>query len=56
MAERVKLMRNQLVCKLQDLGTPGKWDHINKQVGMFSYTGLTGKSNNKFYFWEYLKP
>lgn len=48
MSERVKSMRKQLVCKLQELETPGKWDHINKQVGMFSYTGLTGKSNNQF--------
>uniref|UniRef100_UPI00358FD994 aspartate aminotransferase, cytoplasmic n=1 Tax=Myxine glutinosa TaxID=7769 RepID=UPI00358FD994 len=40
MAERVKLMRQQLYDKLSQLGTPGTWEHITKQIGMFSYTGL----------------
>merc|ERR1711934_615794 len=26
--------------RLEKLGTPGKWDHITTQIGMFSYTGL----------------
>jgi len=31
------LLRAALVAR----GTPGSWDHITKQIGMFSYTGLT---------------
>lgn len=44
MSDRVKLMRAELVSKLKELGTPGNWDHITRQVGMFSFTGLTGKA------------
>ncbi|KAG7462483.1 hypothetical protein MATL_G00185230 [Megalops atlanticus] len=40
MADRVLLMRAQLKAKLQALGTPGTWDHITEQIGMFSFTGL----------------
>ncbi|CAH1785146.1 unnamed protein product [Owenia fusiformis] len=40
MAERILLMRQRLHEKLKALGTPGNWDHIVKQIGMFSYTGL----------------
>lgn len=36
-------MRASLYEKLQELGTPGSWEHITTQIGMFSYTGLTGK-------------
>lgn len=27
--------------QLSRLSTPGNWDHIVKQIGLFSYTGLT---------------
>lgn len=40
MADRVLLMRAQLKEKLQGLETPGTWDHITDQIGMFSFTGL----------------
>uniref|UniRef100_A0A1A8DZZ8 Aspartate aminotransferase n=1 Tax=Nothobranchius kadleci TaxID=1051664 RepID=A0A1A8DZZ8_NOTKA len=40
MADRVLLMRDQLKTKLVGLGTPGTWDHITQQIGMFSFTGL----------------
>ncbi|XP_059508959.1 aspartate aminotransferase, cytoplasmic [Stegostoma tigrinum] len=40
MADRVLLMRAQLKEKLQKLGTPGTWDHLTQQIGMFSFTGL----------------
>ncbi|MBN3275474.1 AATC protein, partial [Polyodon spathula] len=40
MADRVLLMRSQLKAKLQALGTPGTWEHITQQIGMFSFTGL----------------
>uniref|UniRef100_A0A3Q1FG66 aspartate transaminase n=1 Tax=Acanthochromis polyacanthus TaxID=80966 RepID=A0A3Q1FG66_9TELE len=39
-SNRVLLMRDQLKSKLQALGTPGTWDHITQQIGMFSFTGL----------------
>ncbi|CAL8101276.1 unnamed protein product [Calicophoron daubneyi] len=41
MADRVKLMRKTLYESLMALKTPGSWEHIVKQIGMFSYTGLT---------------
>lgn len=40
-AERVIKMRKQLRARLEDLKTPGNWEHITNQIGMFSYTGLT---------------
>ncbi|KAK0054005.1 aspartate aminotransferase cytoplasmic [Biomphalaria pfeifferi] len=49
MANRIKKMRQELLDNLKKLGTPGNWDHITKQIGMFSYTGLTEKQV------EYLK-
>ncbi|CAL1538988.1 unnamed protein product [Lymnaea stagnalis] len=49
MADRIKKMRQELLDNLKKLGTPGNWDHITKQIGMFSYTGLTEKQV------EYLK-
>ena len=42
MANRIKDMRTYLKKKLEDLGTPGTWNHITDQIGMFSYTGLNG--------------
>ncbi|XP_043289564.1 aspartate aminotransferase, cytoplasmic [Venturia canescens] len=41
MSSRIKAMRASLYEKLQELGTPGSWEHITSQIGMFSYTGLT---------------
>ncbi|XP_028983080.1 aspartate aminotransferase, cytoplasmic-like [Betta splendens] len=43
MADRVLLMRAQLKAKLHALRTPGTWDHITQQIGMFSFTGLNPK-------------
>ena len=42
MAERILLMRKMLYDRLKALGTPGTWNHIVEQSGMFSYTGLNG--------------
>eukprot|EP01022_Parablepharisma_sp_SALTPOND_P028586 TRINITY_DN7119_c0_g2_i1.p3 TRINITY_DN7119_c0_g2~~TRINITY_DN7119_c0_g2_i1.p3 ORF type:complete len:213 (+),score=11.99 TRINITY_DN7119_c0_g2_i1:757-1395(+) len=39
---RIKQVRKMLRDKLVEMGTKGNWDHIVKQVGMFSYSGLTG--------------
>ena len=41
MADRIVSMRKMLFDELVRLKTPGKWDHITKQIGMFSYLGLT---------------
>lgn len=34
-------MRTSLRSRLEELGTPGTWNHITDQIGMFSFTGLT---------------
>ncbi|CDO96184.1 unnamed protein product [Kluyveromyces dobzhanskii CBS 2104] len=41
MSQRITKMRRTLSDKLVALKTPGNWDHIVNQCGMFSYTGLT---------------
>ncbi|XP_034254523.1 aspartate aminotransferase, cytoplasmic [Thrips palmi] len=41
MSSRILSMRKGLQERLEKLGTPGSWDHITRQIGMFSYTGLT---------------
>ncbi|XP_012061114.1 PREDICTED: LOW QUALITY PROTEIN: probable aspartate aminotransferase, cytoplasmic [Atta cephalotes] len=43
MSRRIKQMRIGLYHRLLKLDTPGTWDHIIQQIGMFSYTGLTEK-------------
>ena len=40
MSKRISEMRAGLRERLEKLGTPGKWNHITDQIGMFSYTGL----------------
>ena len=37
---RILLMRKSLHDALVENGCPGNWDHITKQIGMFSFTGL----------------
>lgn len=41
MSSRIKEMRVKLRDQLVELQTPGTWDHIVNQSGMFSFTGLT---------------
>ncbi|OKL55998.1 hypothetical protein UA08_08790 [Talaromyces atroroseus] len=41
MTSRIQGMRRLLRDNLVSLGTPGNWDHICSQIGMFSYTGLS---------------
>jgi aspartate/tyrosine/aromatic aminotransferase len=48
-SKRIIEVRSLLKAKLLDLKTPGNWDHIVNQIGMFSYTGLSGNIN-KLYF------
>ena len=40
MAERIIRMRSALHAEILKLGTPGNWDHIVTQIGMFTFTGL----------------
>ena len=44
MSDRIRAMRRELYQALKANGTPGTWEHIVNQIGMFSFTGLTRKS------------
>jgi len=47
MAYRIIAMREELHAILtKDLKTPGNWDHIISQIGMFSFTGLNAAQSN----------
>ncbi|KMU91281.1 aspartate aminotransferase [Coccidioides immitis H538.4] len=41
MSGRIMEMRKGLRERLEQKGTPGTWEHITNQIGMFSFTGLT---------------
>jgi len=41
MSSRIREMRAALRTGLEKLGTPGTWEHVTQQIGMFSFTGLT---------------
>ena len=41
MAERIKGVRRALRTELENINTKGDWSHIERQIGMFSYTGLS---------------
>ena len=43
MSGRIIDMRKALRGKLEEFGTPGTWNHITDQIGMFSFTGLSEK-------------
>ncbi|RUP38692.1 putative aspartate aminotransferase, cytoplasmic [Jimgerdemannia flammicorona] len=43
MSGRIIDMRDKLYKKLIELDTPGQWNHIVDQIGMFSFTGLKGR-------------
>jgi len=43
MSGRIIEMREQLRAKLEEQKTPGTWNHITDQIGMFSFTGLNEK-------------
>lgn len=42
MSNRIQFIRKSLYNELIRLKTPGCWNHIINQIGMFSYTGLNG--------------
>ncbi|GET92590.1 aspartate aminotransferase, putative [Leishmania tarentolae] len=41
MAERIRTMRHTVYNELLRLQTPGSWEHVINQIGMFSYLGLS---------------
>lgn len=41
MSGRIISMREALRTKLEELKTPGNWNHITDQIGMFCFTGLS---------------
>jgi len=41
MSDRILTMRDALRSAMEKKGTPGTWNHITDQIGMFSFTGLT---------------
>jgi len=43
MAGRIVKMRHALREGLEELKTPGRWDHLTGQIGMFCYSGLTAE-------------
>jgi aspartate aminotransferase, cytoplasmic len=43
MSGRIIEMRKAFQAHLEDLKTPGTWNHITSQIGMFSFTGLNEK-------------
>ncbi|CAM6128708.1 unnamed protein product [Calypogeia fissa] len=52
MADRIITMRRLLFDALKARGTPGDWNHILKQIGMFTFTGLN-KQQVEFMTREY---
>jgi len=46
MADRIISMRDQLTTNLIKEGSTRDWSHINDQIGMFCYTGLTVEQVN----------
>merc|ERR1712217_816585 len=40
MAGRINDMRKALRGAIEGKGTPGTWNHITDQIGMFTFTGL----------------
>ncbi|KAI3387020.1 hypothetical protein SNEBB_000289 [Seison nebaliae] len=43
MADRIIMMRKDLVKNLTHLGSTHNWDHITNQIGMFCFTGLNSR-------------
>lgn len=44
MAGRIKKMRGELRSLLEKMETPGTWEHVTTQIGMFSFLGINGLS------------
>lgn len=52
MAGRILECRQLLFNKLKELGTPGTWNHVVDQKGMFGFTGLNGECCSCIIVWE----
>ena len=39
--DRITEMRKMLRANLEKIGAKGSWEHVTKQIGMFSFTGLS---------------
>jgi len=47
MADRIIDMRTALTNGLKKAGSTKNWDHINKQIGMFCFSGMTPEQVDK---------
>ena len=47
MRERIRAMRVALVTQLRAAGVPGELDYITRQMGMFSYSGLSASQMDR---------
>jgi len=58
MSGRIKKMRQLLRSSLEQKKTPGNWEHITRQIGMFSFLGINREQalslvkNNHIYMLE----
>jgi len=41
MSGRINSMRRALVTEMKNVGSTRNWSHVEKQIGMFAYTGIT---------------
>ena len=49
MADRLNFARGLLVKNLQEVGSKLNWDHLNSQVGMFSFTVKNKRKKTEIY-------
>ena len=49
MGDRIQKSRRELHDKLKALGTPGNWQHILDQNGMFTFTGLNRMASFNYF-------
>eukprot|EP00746_Dinoflagellata_sp_MGD_P138479 gnl/MRDRNA2_/MRDRNA2_72130_c0_seq2.p1 gnl/MRDRNA2_/MRDRNA2_72130_c0~~gnl/MRDRNA2_/MRDRNA2_72130_c0_seq2.p1 ORF type:complete len:431 (+),score=76.86 gnl/MRDRNA2_/MRDRNA2_72130_c0_seq2:78-1370(+) len=47
MSNRITDMRQALRSAIEKRGTPGTWNHVTDQIGMFTYTGLTTEQSDR---------
>jgi len=48
----VSSMFKQLVKAIEAKGTPGTWNHVTDQIGMFTFTGLSKARGRLLCFWD----
>merc|ERR1712187_286744 len=47
MSDRIVEMRTALRAAVEAKGTPGTWNHVTDQIGMFTYTGLSTEQSSR---------